>query len=285
VTCRRLCFCLLVLLALPAGPVQANMPVEYGATIALNTAPRAAGTATNTTAANFQAEVDDLAAHGQQWIRLGVDEGEALDENASTATTLVWQQARLLQLDADYAYVHQHGMKLLLLVGAPTGFTTNYSQSDYLKVVADYFTFVSQRWSTDVDAWETWNESNLGDFRLRPGYVIGPMAPGAPMPTLTTGYLNELSLALQTARTAIRTHSAAPTMTSVGEGYALYNQAAQDGFIAFHDAISGQVDALDVHMYDAMDPSTADISINYLTTAYSLSQDSPIAVSERAGCA
>ncbi|MGI8855702.1 MAG: hypothetical protein ACR2JW_08125 [Thermomicrobiales bacterium] len=265
---RGVVIVLIVLIASAAHrdqtPLQASASVGFGTMLNFATAPLLPGMPSHVTYADFTAAVDDLAAHGQQWVRTGVGESEMLAEYLTTGTTLVWQEPRLAQMDQALAYVHARGMRTILLVGAPVYFTGGMAQNEYLTVVSRYYGTLAQRWATAVDVWEVGNESNLGDFRERPGYNIGSMGANAPMPTLTAAYVSELAAALGTTRTAIHAHTIAPMMTSIAERYAIYNQEAQDGFFAYLDALGGYVDAVDLHMYDGMDPSTVDTSLDYL---------------------
>lgn len=242
-------------------------PPQYGATLALGTTPLLSGYPTNITYADFTAAVDDMAQRGQRWVRFLPAEGELLDTGTSNATALVWQSARLAQYDAAIDYVLSKGLKLYLSLNLPISFTTGYTLADYRNVAAMFCSFLAQRWAGKVAVWQIINEANIGDYR-----GLGR--------ALDAGYRAEFAGTLAVARTAIRASDAAPILTDLAAsaGGALDSPALAD-LQTFLDAVSPQLDAIGLHIYDNQNAAllaNAPSYLQQLTARYHL----PLYISE-----
>lgn len=216
----------------------------------------------------FKSSVDQLVGNNQQWVRLAIIPSDIAGQSPPpTATPLPnttvtpsisptatppnvvlgtstapvqWNTANLSIYDEAINYAFQKGLKLFVTTKTPD-FANSYALSDYQSVTAEYFQFLSSRYSGKITVWNIFNNSNIRKY-----------TDSSPLATLDSSYLSDFNAILTTARNAIKTADAGTFVTASAGGNPLTDTLVNN-WNQFYDAINSNTDVISVEMYPNTD--------------------------------
>ena len=115
----------------------------------------------------FQKAIDDASSHQLQWIRTPFWEWEEIKniQNNNGIITITWNDQNLAQFDNAVNYAQSKGLKIILVTNVPSGWTKNYSFTDYQSVAHEYYGFLAKRYGSKISVWQIYNEPNITNFR------------------------------------------------------------------------------------------------------------------------
>lgn len=215
----------------------------------------------------FKSNIDQLKANKQQWVRLAVNSSDIAtpppgptptpipqttispsvsptptpqDTVLGTTTFIQWNTANLSIYDAAIDYAYQNGLKIFLSTKTPS-FANNYSAVDYQSATAEYFQFLSSRYTGKISVWNIFADSNIKNFK-----------DSSPMSSLDSTYLSELNSVLSTARSAIKSSDPSVIVSTSTGGNPLTDTLVSN-WNQFYDATNSSVDIISIEMYPNTD--------------------------------
>jgi len=190
---------------------------------------------------NFlKANVDDLASHGQKWIRMNVIQWEVATETGATASgtnKLNWNEANLAIFDQGIDYARNHGLKIFLVAGV-TGLGQGLPQDQYEVLNSEFFNFLSTRWQGKIAVWQIFNEADVHKYV---DYVALPSG-------LDSTYLSNLSKVLHVVKTTIKQNDPNSLITTNVSGYPMGDPIVAQWY-KFYDAIIADLDVTTIDVY------------------------------------
>jgi hypothetical protein len=194
----------------------------------------------------FRANVDDLVANGQTWVRIGI--ASWVVSTGGSVDGITWSDQGLAAYDQALSYARSKGLHVFLVTSGAPDWAQNFAFSDYVKVSRDYWTFLAQRYRDDVDVWQVFNEADGSDFRqFKPLHVNG----------LSSSYLHQLKALIGTAGAVIHRANPHVKVTTNASGYPM-NDAQQADWFRYFDVLAPVLDMVTVDVYPGTDSGEID---------------------------
>lgn len=194
----------------------------------------------------FKANVDDLVANGQMWVRIGI--ASWVVSTGGSVDAITWSDQGLAAYDQALSYAHCKGLHVFLVTSGAPDWAQNFAFADYVKVSRDYWTFLAQRYRDDVDVWQVFNEADGSDFRqFKPLGVNG----------LSSSYLQQLKVLIETAGAVIHRANPRVKVTTNASGYPM-NDAEQADWFRYFDVLAPVLDTVTVDVYPGTDSGEID---------------------------
>lgn len=214
----------------------------------------------------YQADVDAIAAHGSQWVRFGVNSGAVI--SGGDETSITWDETALGRYDDQITYARSKGLQVYLVLSGAPDYAAGYTSAQYLSITQVYWSFLVDRWATQVGVWQLFNESNGSHFQTFESLDAG----------FPSGYLTRLAALLAAGRTIVKAANPAALVTTAAEGFPM-NDAMQTNWQTYFDAIATPLDIIGLHMYP-QDNATEIAAMGTRAAAMRARYGKPVAVSE-----
>jgi hypothetical protein len=202
--------------------------------------------------ATFKHDVDEMAAHGQKWVRAGIASWDA--QSGGSGTKINWTESTFRYLDQEIDYVLQKGMRLFLVTAEMPGWAESSPLRSYKMSAAAYCAYIANRYKGKISVWQIFNETNMEDFKTH-----GPAV-------LNSAYLREERGVLAYLRRTIKTIDPSIAITTNSGGFHL-NDALQEHYFIFFDGIQDQLDMITLDLYPGTDLDQIDVLADRVTTA------------------
>ena len=183
----------------------------------------------------FRGNVDELANHGQTWIRFNILRWEAA-ALSTDGLRIIWNQEELKVYDEAIFYANEKGLKIFL-VSTPPAVGQNYSQSDYLSLTKQYYEGLVSRYGSLVDVWQLNNEADIhhwADYGL--------------LNSLSDEYLGQFAAQVGVAREVIKRADDNAIFTVNVSGWPL-DERTENRWYKFLDSLRPYLDAVTLDIY------------------------------------
>lgn len=220
----------------------------------------------------FGTTVDDLVAHNQKIIRLGLTNEEIAPKGSSNH--IEWNYQAIEKYKQAIKYAHKKGLTVYLVTYIPV-FAQTYSREDYKKVATLYYRTLAYQFKDDVQVWQIFNEVDF--FRYR-DYGIMPFREYAVPWTIQ--YAHDVNDLIAIARNEIKTFNKdAIITTNVGGPM---NEQSLIRWQTLYDTIKNNIDIIALDLYPGTTKEVTDIPlyVNTLQKRY----HKPVWVSEIGYC-